>query len=135
MTLNKQFDTVAYFNSLVASNPGLKIDDNRCFVRLRTARWSDKRGIYETKQITWLKRASSGYQCLRENISDVGLEHSLDRIENLYECPDGIYEAVACNHTYDVETGYVDDWDFCLIPVEFYGPPIKLWLNHCKNSM
>ena len=99
-------------------------EHSRGIVRVRTVKWGDtRRGIFQAKQITWLKRLSSGYQCMREDVANIGADEVLDRITNLNECRDGIYEAVICNQSTDWETGYVDDYDYKLIPVIFYGPP------------
>lgn len=45
-------------------------------------------------------------------------EEVTDRIVNLQQCKDGVYEITMCNVAKDWETGYVDSWDYRLSPVD-----------------
>jgi hypothetical protein len=91
-------------------------EPNKCVVRLSTARWSNKRGLYEKWSITFLRRQCSGFNVLEEDISMVGGEEVLPKITNLDECKDGIYDVVTCNERRDWETGVVDEYDYKLLP-------------------
>lgn len=91
---------------------------NRCVVRLRTTTWRDKNGLHLKKSLTFLRRQCVGFNILEEDAGSVGAEEVLPKIENLSECNDGIYEAVVCNERRDWETGYVDDYDYRLGPLE-----------------
>lgn len=89
---------------------------NRTVVRLRTTVWSDRKGVYQQRSLTYLRRLCREYNVLEEDIAVIGAEDALAQVTNLEECPDGIYEVVTCNQTTDWETGYVDDYDFKLVP-------------------
>ena len=72
------------------------------FVRIRTSWWSDSRGVYERRAVTWLRRLSdSDFHLFEADVDAMGAEDSLKRIINLGECEDGIYQVVACNEHYD----------------------------------
>ena len=88
---------------------------NRCVVRLRTTMWSDKNGLHMKKSLTFLRRKSEGFNALEEDASETSAEEVLPRILNM-DSPDGIYEVVTCNESRDYETGYVDDYDYRLLP-------------------
>lgn len=47
-----------------------------CIVRLSTGTWHDKRGLYQRKTLSFMKRLSSGYQVLREDAGMIGAEKS-----------------------------------------------------------
>jgi hypothetical protein len=87
---------------------------NRCIVRLRTTMWSDKKGAYFKKSLTFLRKQCKGFNVLEEDISAAGVELILNSITNLHDCADGIYEFVVCNESRDWETGYVDEWEYDL---------------------
>jgi len=87
-------------------------------VKLRTTMWGDRRGIYLKKSITFLKRQSVDIYFLEDDIEGMGADEVLIRILNLNECDDGIYELVVCNVSHDWETGYVDDYDYRLKPID-----------------
>lgn len=85
-------------------------------VRLKTSCWLDASGIHFKKTLRVLKRMSSGHDFLTEDIRQVGADETIFKITNLNECEDGLYEVCIINETRDCETGYVDDWEFKLIP-------------------
>lgn len=89
-----------------------------CIVKLSTGTWSDKRGLYQRKTLSFMKRLSSGYQVLREDAGMIGAEEVIGRIINLDSCDDGLYRVAVVNESRDWETGYVDDYDYELIPVD-----------------
>ncbi len=94
-------------------------EQGRCIVRLSTSCWNDKNGIYVTKRLTYLKRKCRGYNDLAEECDNIGdADDVMGRVVNLYECEDGVYHVIVCNIRYDWESGYVDDYDFKLLPYE-----------------
>jgi hypothetical protein len=84
-------------------------------VKIETSYWYDKHGAYAKKNLKVLKRKSFGYNLLLEECSMSGAE-CVNRIVNLNEVNDGVYELLVCNISKDWETGYVDDWALELIP-------------------
>ena len=88
-----------------------------CVVRLRTSMWQDSRGLHTKKSLLFLRKQSQGFNLLEEDSSQIGADAVLPRIINLHECDDGVYKAVVCNESRDWESGYVDDYDYRLIPV------------------
>jgi len=89
-----------------------------CVVRLSTGTWHDKRGLYQRKTLSFMKRLSSGYQVLREDAGMIGADLVMDKIINLDSCKDGLYRVVTVNESRDWESGYVDDYDYELVPVD-----------------
>lgn len=87
-----------------------------CVVRLKTSIWLDERGAHIKKSLNFLKRKSSGYNILKEDSQMVGADEVLPRIVNIDSVADGIYEVTTCNESKDWETGYVDDYDYKLLP-------------------
>jgi len=51
--------------------------ENKCVVRLKTSTWSDKRGVYLKKSITYLRRLSRGYLILEEDTKNIGTDDDL----------------------------------------------------------
>jgi len=90
--------------------------ENKCVVRLKTSTWSDKRGVYLKKSITYLRRLSKGYLILEEDTKNIDTE-VIEGIINLDECSDGVYVVVTCNERYDWETGYIDSYDYKLVRI------------------
>lgn len=91
---------------------------SQCVVRLRTTVWSDKSGLHLKKSLTFLRRQCVGFNILEEDSGAIGAEEVFPKIENLDECKDGIYVVVVCNESHDYESGYVDDYDYRLVPLE-----------------
>lgn len=92
-----------------------KMEDS-CVVRIRTSSWSDRQGIHLKKDIILLKRKSKGFNILEEDISNIGANEVVSRLINLDECKDGLYIVTTCNEKRDWESGYVDDYDYRLVP-------------------
>lgn len=88
---------------------------NRVVVRIRTTAFKTKRGSAVRKDIYVLKKQCLGFNFFEEEISQIGMENIVDRIVNLNQCDDGVYEMMICNESRDWETGYVDDYDFKLV--------------------
>ena len=51
-----------------------------------------------------------------EDISGAGPDLAYKQITNLDKCEDGVYELAVTNISRDWETGYVDDYDYELVP-------------------
>ena len=99
------------------------VNVSRCTVRVKTTVWADKRGLHTKKSLTFLRRQCEGFNVLAEDASAIGAEEVFPRILNLGEVEDGIYEVVVCNESHDYETGYVDDYDYRLMPANAQGKP------------
>ena len=95
-------------------------DINPCRVvgRLTTSYWNGANGIHSRRSFRYLKRKSQGHNFVTEDASNVGADETWKRIINMDECKDGVYEVVTCNESRDWETGYIDDYDFKLVPFE-----------------
>lgn len=89
---------------------------DRTVVRLRRSWWHDKKGACQRLELRFLARSSTGFNLFHDDCCQVGAESALKRIINLEECEDGIYELLSCNTRTDWETGYVDEWDYKLVP-------------------
>ena len=88
---------------------------DRTVVRLKTnVYYTDKKLVF-SKELTFLKRKSIGPNWVLDEAGMVGVEGIC--IENLYSMPDGIYQIITCNHDRDYETGYLESWDYKLIPI------------------
>ena len=68
-----------------------------------------------------MRKSCIGYNILSEYIYNSDAMSAIKRIVNLDKCSDGIYEVVTCNESRDLETGYVDGYDFRLIPFNLEG--------------
>jgi hypothetical protein len=90
--------------------------EDRCIVRISTSSWKDKRGIHIRKDINYLRKLCIGYNLLEEDASSLYTNDIVDYIHNLYEVDDGVYQVVTCNESIDYETGYIDGYDYKLIP-------------------
>lgn len=86
-------------------------------VRLSRSAWKDHLGgMHVETKLTPLKKKSSGYQILEEDIDMIGAEEALARVVNLYKCQPGVYRVTTCNESKDWETGCIDSYDYKLIP-------------------
>lgn len=86
-------------------------------VKLVTTSWSDRRGLHIRRDLLPVKRKSAGHQILEEDCNMIGADGVWPKIVNLGECKDGFYEFVTCNESRDWESGYVDDYDYKLVPI------------------
>ena len=93
-------------------------DKDACLsiVRVKTSWWNDNRGLHSRKDILTMKSLSKGYQILEEDAKNIGAPQVVERIVNLDECEDGLYEVIIVNEGYDWETGCLDDYDYKLVP-------------------
>lgn len=90
--------------------------ENLCVVKVITNVYSNHQGVHIKKSLIFLRRKCKGFNVLEEECSGIGADEVVPRIINLDECNDGIYEIITCNESHDWETGYIDDYDFKLIP-------------------
>lgn len=88
---------------------------HRLVVRLETQAWVGKRGINVHKRLIWMRRLSIGcFNMLEEDADNIGAFEVMEKVTNLNECDDGLYEVVTCNEKRDWETGNVDSYDYLL---------------------
>jgi len=88
---------------------------NRTVIRLSKDWWSDNRGTYKKISVKYLKRKCVNFNWFEEDVSNGGPE-MIDKIINLDDVKSGIYEVITCNESRDWESGYIDDYDYKLIP-------------------
>ncbi len=88
----------------------------RSVVRLKTSYWTSDRGLHMRRDLVRMKRLSWDYQILEEDAANFGADHVWERITNLDECKDGLYTIDLCNQSHDWESGYLDDYDYHLVP-------------------
>lgn len=80
-------------------------------VRLTTSNYmAENRLVSETKAVL-LKRKSNG--SLHDLIADPDIEIAQLNIGSYI---DGVYEIITTNHSYDIESGILDDYDLELTP-------------------
>lgn len=85
---------------------------NKVVGRIVTSTWMDERGVHSKKEFLYLKRLSVGDNFLQYDEA----EYVCKSIVNWNEVTDGIYEVDVINISRDWETGYVDGWEYKLIP-------------------
>ena len=86
-----------------------------CVIRLTTSAWMDSRGVHLNKNLNFLKRKCRGYNILKEDCSNEGVEGVISRIVNIDSVPDGIYRVVTCEESRDWESGNIDDYGYKLV--------------------
>jgi hypothetical protein len=91
--------------------------ESKLVVRLTTSMWHDKNGLHMRRDVRFLKRKSFGYNILYEDATWVGADEVINRIVNLYEADDGVYEVITVNESEDWETGCIEDYDYKLIEI------------------
>lgn len=95
-------------------NPPKKNVDRKLIVKLETTAFMQKSGAFVfQKKVTPIKRKSQ----LRWD--DVGVDDlmiDVGLIINLHKVKDGLYSFEVCNVSYDIESGYMDDWEYILAP-------------------
>lgn len=111
--------STALFGDLVLSDKEANEQECRCVVRLRRSWWHDPKGLHQRIDLTYLKRHCKDFNILDEDACNCGADEVLLRVVNLDECKDGIYEVLTCNERRDWETGYIDEYDYRLVP---YSP-------------
>lgn len=84
-------------------------------VRVTTTAFRTKRGLKFVKEITYLKRKSSGHNFLEYEVEMVDAPSVQRKIANLQEIEDGVYRVILCDISKDWEMGIIDDYRFKLI--------------------
>lgn len=87
---------------------------NVCVVRVQTEAFKRGDTYFYGKSVRVLKKLTS-YDLIHEEVGNIGIQEALENILNLGEVQNGIYELVIGHRSYDIETGYLDGWDFRLI--------------------
>jgi hypothetical protein len=91
--------------------------ESKCVIRITTSAWSDKRGLNVKKCLSYLRRKTTGYyNIMEEDCQQIGDREVLDRIINLYSVEDGVYEVIPCDEYRDWESGYIEDYNYKLVP-------------------
>lgn len=90
--------------------------ESRCVVKLVTTEWADHRGLHVKRSLLYQKRKSCGVNFLDEDVSAAGSKDVIATIVDLESKPDGLYEVRMTNISRDWETGYIDGFDYELIP-------------------
>ena len=85
-------------------------------VRVRTSKYATSRGLAIRKEISYVRRKSRLHNILEEDASMVGADDVIDKIKNLDSVPDGLYRVATCDEHRDWETGYVDEYNYVLLP-------------------
>lgn len=105
----------------ISAEPAPKSDDKGCrsIVCLKTCYYTDKNGgLHMRKDLVRMKRLSWDYQILEEDAAQIGANQVWGHITNIDECKDGLYSVELCNQSHDWETGYLDDYDYVLVPFD-----------------
>lgn len=94
----------------------LESKKNKTIVRISRNYFRNRKGefVKQTK-ISPLKRKCTGQQLIEYDYDNVDCEYIIDRIINLEELKDGIYELIPINLGTDFETGYIQDYDYKLV--------------------
>jgi hypothetical protein len=90
---------------------------NNVIVSIKTSSWSDDNGLYQKKSIKFLKKQCKGHNFVLEDVSQTGADLVIKNISNLDEVTDGKFKIIMANFFTDHETGYVEDWDYKLVPI------------------
>lgn len=88
-------------------------------VRIKTSYWSDGRGIHTRRDMIFLLRKCRGYNFVAEDAAAVGADEVIPRITNFDSVEDGVYEVITVAEERDRESGYIEDWDYQLVPYEY----------------
>lgn len=90
-------------------------DKLKCVVRVQTESYKRGNTYFYGKSLRVIKGKTT-YDLIHEEAQAIGLQDALENILNLNELENGLYEFVIANRCYDVESGYLDDWDWRLVP-------------------
>lgn len=87
-------------------------------IKVRTCHYVDNRGSLTYRRELIPMKPKSTYNLLMDDAQHTDPKMVLDKITNLHEAPDGIYDIKTVNLIRCWETGYVEDYDYKLVPVE-----------------
>lgn len=91
-----------------------ELQQPRTVVRVSTSAFKQGSSIVLQKRVTILKRKSVNDWLFSDDLN--GMPEHIERISNLHEVVDGIYELIATDFSYDTESGYPEDWNYELVP-------------------
>jgi hypothetical protein len=93
-------------------------------VKVSTSCYQTGRGFTMTKRIEFLRRKSDReyVYSIEKDVSCGGADSVIQRIVNLNEVEDGVYKMIWINEFRDWESGYIEDWDYKLVPYEEAKP-------------
>lgn len=93
------------------------VSESKCIVKVQTEAYKRGDTYFYGKSIRVLQKLTT-YDVLRDECDNVGICDGLENILNLNSVKDGKYYLQPINISKDIETGYIDDWDFKLIPFD-----------------
>lgn len=87
-------------------------------VKVSTSYYHTGRGFASTKRVEFLRRKSDKeyVYSIEEDASCGGADSVMQRIVNLDKVDDGVYQMIWINEFRDWESGYIEDWDYKLVP-------------------
>lgn len=91
--------------------------DKICVVRMGTEAFKRGDTYFYGRTIRVIKKKTE-VDYLHEDCQNVGIQEAIENILNIHIVKDGIYQLVFCNVSKDCETGYIDDFNFKLLPYE-----------------
>jgi hypothetical protein len=99
---------------------GLGKKPKTAVVKISTSYYQTVRGFTMTKRIEFLRRKSDReyVYSIEQDVSCGGADSVIQRIVNLNKVEDGVYKMIWINEWRDWESGYVEDWDYKLVPYE-----------------
>lgn len=86
----------------------------KCVVRVQTEAYKKGDTYFYGKSIRVLKRKTE-FDFIAEEVNNIDIIDALENIINLNDVTNGLYEVVIASQSYDIESGYLDDWSFKLI--------------------
>lgn len=89
---------------------------NKCVVRVQDECYRRGDSYFLGKSIRVIKRLTQ-HDVLADEVDSVGVKDGLENILNLADCRPGLYEMVMCNHSRDIESGYLDAWSWKLVRI------------------
>ena len=91
--------------------------DFRCVVRVQEEAYLRGNTYFYGKSLRVVKRLTT-FNIIAEEAQNVGMDEAMRNILNVFDVDNGLYEIVVTNQSYDIESGYLDDWSWKLIPYE-----------------
>lgn len=105
---------------------------DRTVVRVKTNTWYDKNGLHIRRDVTYMKRLSSGHNILQNELDNTDATFVKNLIVNVTDVKDGLYYVQLINCVRDFETGFIELYDFKLVP---YAKSENVLSNSDINSM
>ena len=86
-----------------------------CVVKVQTEAYKRGETYFYGKSLRVIKRLTD-LDVISEDVSNIGTKEALENILNLSNLKDGTYCVVVVNRSYDIESGYLDGWNWGLVP-------------------